>query len=77
MKFPEEEAVIVSVTLTDDSVSTAKGIAIGAAAQSVVDAYGEPTDKTDSLYLYERGGTQLRFGLRDGVVTNISYTISE
>ena len=73
----DTEGVIVSISLTDDSVATAKGIAIGASAQAVKDAYGTPTAETDSLYIYERGGTQLRFGLREGTVTNISYTLAE
>ena len=65
------------VVLTDDSVETTKGIAIGATAQAVKDTYGEAKTETASLLLYESGGTHLRFELRDGEVKKISYSVAE
>ena len=66
---------IRSVELTDDSVSTPEGIAVGASAEAVLDAYGEPKTKTDSALVYENTekGMKLQFILRDGKVTNIQY----
>ena len=65
------------VILSDDSVETVKGIAIGDTVEQVKQAYGEPTRTTDSLLIYQRGGTLLRFKQRDGGITNIDYTVAE
>lgn len=65
------------IILSDDSVSTREGIAIGAAAQSVKDVYGEADEETEYRLSYTRGTMRLAFGLRDGTVTNISYEIIE
>ncbi len=73
----DAEEEIRWVILTDDSVQTVKGIAIGDTAEKVSATYGEPSRTTDSLLIYQRGGTLLRFKIRDGVVTNIDYTVAE
>ncbi len=66
---------IHSVELTDDSVATAEGIAVGASAADVTAAYGEPTSSTDNALTYvdTQNGMYLQFILRGGAVTNISY----
>lgn len=65
------------VILSDDSVKTVEGIAIGDTADAVKSAYGEPSEKTDTLLTYVRGQVKLRFSYRDGVVTNIEYTVAD
>ena len=65
------------VTLTDDSVKTEKGIAIGATVEAVKETYGNPTEETGSTLIYRRGKTELRFYTRDGAVIGIAYTVSE
>jgi hypothetical protein len=65
------------ITFMDDSIKTEEGIAIGATVEAVKEAYGEPAETTGGTLIYRRGGTELRFGTRDGVVSGISYTVSE
>lgn len=65
------------VTLTDDSVKTEKGIAIGATIEAVKAAYGEPATTTGGTLIYRRGGTELRFETRNGAVIGIAYTVAE
>jgi len=66
---------IRSVELTDDSVSTPEGIAIGSSKDGVIAAYGEADNATDTALTYENTekGMKLQFLLRDGKVTNIQY----
>lgn len=64
---------IYSVELTDDSVTTSEGIAVGSTVEQVKTAYGTPTDETATLLLYKGEGVNLQFILRDGKVTNIQY----
>jgi hypothetical protein len=66
---------ILSVELTDDSVATPEGIAIGATKDQVVTAYGTPDSETDTALTYKSDSskTTLQFLLRDGKVTNILY----
>ena len=71
---PDEE--IRWIILTDDSVSTQRGIRIGSSLQAVKDAYGVGTE-TPSLITYLSAGTYIRFSLRDGIVTGISYTVAD
>lgn len=65
---------IVKIVLTDDSVSTPKGIKIGSAKSAVISAYGDGyTETADGGLVYTVGGTKLMFGIRDGAVTAIHY----
>ncbi len=65
------------VTLTDDSVKTEEGIAIGSTVEAVKEAYGEPVETTSSTIIYRSGKTELRFETRDGAVIGIAYTVAE
>lgn len=64
---------IASVQLTDDSVTTEKGIAVGSTRDAVLAAYGTPTTENAGALIYSAAGMRLQFLLRDGVVTNIQY----
>ena len=64
---------IASVQLTDDSVTTEKGIAVRSTKDAVLAAYGTPTSENAGALIYSAGGMRLQFLLRDGVVTNIQY----
>ena len=70
---------VYSVELTDDSVKTPEGIAIGSSADAVLKAYGEAGKQTDTSILYsdDVGGVTLQFILRDGQVKNIQYLRNE
>lgn len=61
-----------AITLTDDSVTTAKGIYIGASADEVRAAYGSG-DESSYKISYTDGNTSLSFSLKDGAVSAIDY----
>jgi hypothetical protein len=65
------------ITLTDDSVKTEEGIAIGSTVEALKAAYGEPVETTSSTIIYRSGKTELRFETRDGAVIGIAYTVAE
>lgn len=65
---------IYSIYLEDDLVSTEKGISVGATADAVKEAYGEPgASSADTVMIYEKDGMALSFNLKDGVVSSIRY----
>ena len=63
--------------LTDDSVSTKRGIKVGSTADEVKAEYGTNASATDAMLTYQSGGSELRFTLRDGAVVGIAYTVAE
>ena len=67
----EGEAVISSVSYTDDGVATADGLRIGSKVEEVVAVMGEPDEKGDARLVYRADGAVLTFGLRDGVVVSV------
>lgn len=71
--YPMEDVDYVSsVELRDDLVSTPEGVAIGSAAEDVVEAYGEPEE--EGVYSYTKGDCTLLFVVQGGAVTSIQYT---
>lgn len=67
----EGEAVVSSVSYTDDGVATADGLRIGSKVEEVVAVMGEPDEKSDARLVYRSDGAVLTFGLRDGVVVSV------
>ena len=65
------EAVISSVSYTDDGVQTADGLHIGSTPEDVIAVMGEPDEKSDARLVYRGEGAVLTFGLRDGAVVSI------
>jgi hypothetical protein len=65
------EAVISSVSYTDDGALTADGLHIGSKVEEVVAVMGEPDEKSDARLVYHSDGAVLTFGLRDGVVVSV------
>ena len=65
------------IVLDDDSHTTKEGIAIGAARDAVIAAYGTPKSETATLLTYQSGASELRFSLRDRRVTGISYCVAQ
>ncbi len=65
------EAVISSVSYTDDGVQTADGLHIGSTPEDVIAVMGEPDEKSDARLVYRGEGAVLTFGLRDGVVVSV------
>ena len=78
---PEGEKDLVSELCAYEDVTSSKGIAIGASADEVRTAYGEPTQQTGRLLKYviapasaESDGASLYFKLADGKVSAIGVT---
>ena len=66
---------IYSIYLEDDLVSTEKGVCVGNTADQVKAAYGEPgQDSGESCLIYAKDGMYLKFNLKDGKVSSITYT---
>lgn len=73
MTRPEgKKDYVNAIFLTDDSLTTAKGIFIGSSAADVLNAYGQ-TEHTDTLISYTDGNTTLNFILKNGSVVSIEY----
>lgn len=68
-----EKDFIQSILLTDDSVTTAKGIYIGSTREDVIAAYGETDDTLPTLLSYTSAGTTLNFVLDGDTVVSIEY----
>ncbi|MBE6621282.1 MAG: hypothetical protein E7625_08010 [Ruminococcaceae bacterium] len=65
------EAVVSSVSYTDDGVQTADGLHVGSSSSDVVSALGKADETSDARLIYRGKGAVLTFGLRDGVVVSM------
>lgn len=66
---------IYSIYLEDDLASTEKGVSVSNTAQQVKDAYGTPSDaSSENCLIYAKDGMYLKFILKDGKVSSITYT---
>lgn len=66
---------VYCIELVDDMAQTEEGIKIGATAEAVTAAYGEPTTSNAGGVIYSKGGMELRFLMKDGKVTSIQYLL--
>lgn len=64
---------IRAIYLIDDGCRTQRGITIGDTVEAVKEAYGTPTQESESSLQYAGDGMTLAFLIRDGRVTNIQY----
>ena len=65
---------IVRIALVDDTVTTAEGVYIGQTIDDVKAVYGEPAESSETLYIYTKGTSELRFQIDgNGKVTEIDY----
>lgn len=64
---------VLSIVLLDDSIMTPEGITIGTEKDKVIAVYGTDFEVGETALIYKKGGTELRFILRDGYVTSIQY----
>ncbi len=64
---------ISSVTLTDNTNTTARGISIGSSRAEVKLSYGNPTEEDSVQFVYESGGMSLIFRFEGERVSRISY----
>ena len=65
------EAVISSVSYTDDGVQSALGLHIGSRSEDVIAVMGQADEVSDARLIYRGAGDVLMFGLRDGVVVSV------
>lgn len=71
--YPGSDSLYI-VTLCNDKVSTVEGIYIGSTMDKVKEVYGEPATATDTLLVYEKGSSELRFNFDgEGKVNGIFY----
>ncbi len=65
---------IYTIQILDDTVTTAEGVYIGNTLDQVKAAYGEPSISSEAVVVYEKGSSQLWFGLdENNVVNQIMY----
>jgi hypothetical protein len=64
---------IQMIEFTNDTVSTAEGIFVGADVESVVRAYGAEYSEVGEGMRYVGKNCILQFSVRDGTVTSIKY----
>ena len=70
----EKMDAVYTITLNDDSVSTAEGIFVGNTAEQVKAAYGTPALDNGTTLQYEKGSSQLAFIMgEDGKIMYIIY----
>lgn len=67
----KEGDVIDQITLTDDLVSTQKGIGIGDSQDKVKEAYGNVLQSDGSRLVYTSGNKTLTFQIENGTVSGI------
>lgn len=72
--YPEgEKDRVNSITLLDDTVSTAEGICIGDAQDKVESVYGADAFNGVNAYIVSEGDAQLTIILESGKVSSIQY----
>ena len=70
----EDKDYVLSVVFMDDTVSTDEGISIGSTKDEVTEAYGEPSSKSATEMVYEKGDTELKVGLDGDSVSTLEIT---
>lgn len=68
---------IVGMTILDDGAATREGVTIGDSKDKVLSVYGVSFRDTETSLTYVYGNVALKFLLRDGTVTSITYSIAE
>jgi hypothetical protein len=68
---------LYSITLFDDSVTTAEGAYIGQSFEDVTALYGDGYEEIPGAYLYGKDGAVLSFTVEDGEVTVIQYYVQD
>lgn len=68
---------VLSIILLDDANLTPEGVTIGSGREAVIAAYGNNYEGGETALTYSKGGTELKFLMRDGCVTSVQYYDSE
>jgi hypothetical protein len=76
--YPENGSDFVhTINYMDDSIKTAEGVRLGDNLDAVVAAYGSGYEEDGGYYYYYKGGTYVRFLLKDDMVIAITYGLTE
>ncbi|HJQ52727.1 MAG TPA: hypothetical protein VJ825_02680 [Gemmatimonadaceae bacterium] len=75
---PPDEESLLEADITDNKYLKFPQVGIGATAEQIVAAIGEPADRTDDTYSYECGlhimsGANVKFHFADGRVKRVNY----
>jgi hypothetical protein len=74
--YPENgKDYVLSVVLTDDSVTTPEGIYLGGTLENVEKAYGAGSASSDGQLTYSHGKGSLIFTFEDDIIVGIVYTM--
>ena len=74
--FPDgDNYYVYSVTLQDDTVSTAEGLCIGDSVSKITELYGDEPDIDGVNYSYQKGNSQLLITVEEEKVTAINYFV--
>lgn len=68
---------ITGMTILDDGAATRNGVTIGDSKDKVLSVYGATGNSTETSLSYTYGSVTVKFLLRDGSVTSITYSIAE
>ena len=68
---------ITTMTILDDGAATRNGITIGDSKDKVLSIYGATSKATETSLTYTFDTVTVKFLLRDGCVTSITYSIAE
>lgn len=80
LKDKTDKDRVYSITLNDDSVTTAEGIYIGQTFDDMIAAYGAGYEEIEGfadVYRYLKNGTVLSFTVENNIITLISYTVED
>lgn len=76
--FPVDgEDFVLSLSLTDDSVTTNEGVYLGMTYDRMVAAYGDDYEQYLGQYTYKRGSSSLSFLIEDSKIVLITYTYTD
>lgn len=67
----DDKDYVLSVVFMDDTVATDEGISIGSTKDEVTEAYGDPSEESDTKLVYEKGDTTMTFGLDGDSVSTV------
>ena len=69
----DEGETIDGISFLNDIASTSKAICLGDSSDKVIEAYGEPSQKSDTELRYTKDNFVLKFKLEDGEIVAIDY----
>ena len=64
-----------TISISDDTVSTAEGIMLGSSFEDLIGAYGHDFVREYGMYTFTRGHTSISFFIDRGMVIAITYEL--